>query len=360
MHLAQFWTRGNIVHAQWLLFLPNTLLQRIPCLKTEVGPTLCQNLLYCLYRDEDISSSPPKQKPKTHTQQPNHHWSFTTPIRWLHQLLTYPQSTVHAESWQKPQQLQWLDTWHRRCPEASSCPHKCAAHPHACCILLSHHHGFPGPSSDDSLCNDTQRTKVSIHKLCNPLAKWKAPHGSQRLGRVSLTLPMHVPHFSLVLPSLVLQQQRPPLPAFMNMKSHKNVSSCIYYHAHFTHLLLRSRSLLQEQNDKCTHDPESNMLDSMKHWVAMGGAAVAAAGMGGSWPLGCTMLGKGGWAVPAWDRALAAYWGIWKPVPACIKQMTMTWTTNVLRTNFSLLLSVCVCVCVLVSTIQLKVKVQGF
>lgn len=98
----------------------------------------------------------------------------------------------------------------------------------------------------------------------------------------SLTLHMHVPHFSLVLPSLVLQQQRPPLPAFMNMKSHKNVSSCIYYHAHFTHLLLRSGRLLQEQNDKCTHDPESNMLDSMKHWVAMGGAAVAAAGMGGS------------------------------------------------------------------------------
>ena len=126
---------------------------------------------------------PREQKPKTHTQQPNHHWSFTTPIRWLHQLLTYPQSTVHAESWQKPQQLQWLDTWHRRCPEASSCPHKCAAHPHACCILLSHHHGFPGPSSDDSLCNDIQRTRVSIHKLCNPLAKWKARHGCHRLGR---------------------------------------------------------------------------------------------------------------------------------------------------------------------------------
>ena len=33
----------------------------------------------------------------------------------------------------------------------------------------------------------------------------------------------------------------------------------------------------KESTSKCTYDDESNMLDSMKHCVAMGGAAAAAA-----------------------------------------------------------------------------------
>lgn len=73
-----------------------------------------------------------------------------------------------------------------------------------------------------------------------------------------------------------------------------------------------------------TYEVGSNMLDSMKHCVAMGGAATGAFGLVER--VGMTVgVAAGGvgvntaGAVPAWLRALAAYCGIWNPVPATEK-----------------------------------------
>ena len=63
----------------------------------------------------------------------------------------------------------------------------------------------------------------------------------------------------------------------------------------------------------------SNMLDSMKHWVAMGGACWAAGWGAAGWgtggagtPVG---VGPGGTVPGAMFKAFAATCGIWKPVP---------------------------------------------
>ena len=57
----------------------------------------------------------------------------------------------------------------------------------------------------------------------------------------------------------------------------------------------------------------SNMFESMKHCVAIGGVCVVGAG-------GAPGAAGGGGAVPgAMFRALAATWGIWNPVPATKK-----------------------------------------
>ena len=88
------------------------------------------------------------------------------------------------------------------------------------------------------------------------------------------------------------------------------------------------------KREKCTHDPESNMLESMKHCVAMGG--VCEAGWTGA--PGC----DAGFIL----RALAATCGIWKPVPeTTIKPMFISQFLNQIQLGKLSICHRCVWVC---------------